>query len=424
MKSFHLFSDMLHCCKKERWLNPGRMAPILLCSLFVTSIFSFFILYSPNPFQATPKQDLDQKNAMIQPQKAADDENCDVFKGYWVPDLNGSLYTNLSCATIPESKNCFKNGRKDKDFVNWRWKPDECDLPKFDPKTFLRIVRGKKMAFIGDSVARNHMESLVCLLSKEEIPTDIYKDSEDRFRTWHFPYYNFTLMILWTRFLVTGEERIINGSKSGVFDLHLDKVDNEWSQKISDIDYAIISDAHWFFRKLYLHEGGDITGCVYCSEPNVTDRGLGYAIRMSFRTALDHINKCKECKGIMTFLRTFSPAHFEHGTWDTGGSCNRTGPVRKGEIQLEGIELELRNIQVEEIERERKKGKKGGKRFQALDVTRAMLMRPDGHPGAYWDNKWMKGYNDCVHWCLPGPIDVWNDFLMAMLRKEAGLSLD
>uniref|UniRef100_A0A5B7CG53 Putative Trichome birefringence-like 22 n=1 Tax=Davidia involucrata TaxID=16924 RepID=A0A5B7CG53_DAVIN len=420
MKTSYIFSDKHHFWKKERWLNPGRIAPFLLCSLFVTSIFSFFILYSPNPFKATPKQDIDhQNNALVQPQK--DDENCDLFKGYWVPDLNGSLYTNLSCGTIPESKNCFKNGREDEDFVNWRWKPDECELPKFDPKTFLGIVRGKQMAFIGDSVARNHMESLLCLLSKEEMPTDIYKDSEDRFRTWHFPYYNFTLMILWTRFLVTSEERVINGSGSGVFDLHLDKVDSKWSQKLSDIDYAIISDAHWFFRKIYLHEHGDITGCVYCSEPNVTDHGLGFAIRMSFRAALDHINKREECKGMMTFLRTFSPAHFESGTWDTGGSCNRTSPLSEGEFELGGgYESELRNIQVEEIERVKKKGK----RFEALDVTRAMLMRPDGHPGSYWGNKWMKGYNDCVHWCLPGPIDVWNDFLMAMLTKEAALSLD
>lgn len=89
-----------------------------------------------------------------------------MFKGHWVPELNGSLYTNSSCVSIPESKNCLKNGRMDRDFLNWRWKPNECRLERFDPKTFFSIVRGKKMAFIGDSVARNHMESLLCLLSK------------------------------------------------------------------------------------------------------------------------------------------------------------------------------------------------------------------------------------------------------------------
>ena len=89
-----------------------------------------------------------------------------MFKGKWVRDENGTQYTTSSCLTIPESKNCFKNGRNDTDFLNWRWKPYDCELPRFDPIKFLQIVGGKKMAFLGDSVARNHMESLLCLLSQ------------------------------------------------------------------------------------------------------------------------------------------------------------------------------------------------------------------------------------------------------------------
>ncbi|KAL6957410.1 xyloglucan O-acetyltransferase 2 [Sarracenia purpurea var. burkii] len=151
--------------KKERWFNMDKLSPFFLSSLVITSIIIFFILYSPNPFDdVVSKHDPDhQRNVSFQFQK--DDENCDLFKGHWVPDMNGSLYTNWSCSTIPDSKNCMKNGRKDGDFVNWRWKPEDCELPRFDPNAFLQIVKGKKMAFIGDSVARNHMESLLCLLS-------------------------------------------------------------------------------------------------------------------------------------------------------------------------------------------------------------------------------------------------------------------
>ncbi|KAE8661296.1 hypothetical protein F3Y22_tig00113726pilonHSYRG00079 [Hibiscus syriacus] len=77
-------------------------------------------------------------------------------------DLHGSRYTNSSCTSIPNSKNCFRHGRSDRYFLNWRWKPDKCVLPRFDPKTFLEFVKGKKLGFIGDSVARNHVESLLC----------------------------------------------------------------------------------------------------------------------------------------------------------------------------------------------------------------------------------------------------------------------
>uniref|UniRef100_A0A2P2J2Y2 Trichome birefringence-like N-terminal domain-containing protein n=1 Tax=Rhizophora mucronata TaxID=61149 RepID=A0A2P2J2Y2_RHIMU len=146
--------------------NMGRAVPFLLASIGLTAIFSLFLLDSPNPSKFVPIHDgPDQKIIMINQQK--EEGNCDLFKGHWIPEINKEhQYTNSSCATIPDSKNCFRHGRGDRDFLNWRWKPDRCDLPRFDPKAFLEILRGKTLAFIGDSVARNHMESLVCLLSK------------------------------------------------------------------------------------------------------------------------------------------------------------------------------------------------------------------------------------------------------------------
>ncbi|XP_022774423.1 protein ALTERED XYLOGLUCAN 4-like isoform X2 [Durio zibethinus] len=446
--SSSFFQDKTHNYnKKERCLNMVMLPPFFLSSLLVTVIFILFILYSPNPLKAMSKLDLGQTLDLIKPPNTTflgdHDEilNCDLSKGHWIPDLQGSLYTNSSCTTIPTSKNCFHHGRKDRDFLNWRWKPDRCHLPRFDPKTFLEFVQGKKLAFIGDSVARNHMESLLCLLSKVfiapfylyryqcacfpicivETPKDHYQDSEDRKRVWYFPGHDFTLMILWTKFLVDGEERVVNGSTSGIFDLHLDKIDKEWSRDLPALDYVVISDAHWFFRPIYLHDDTGVVGCVYCNNPNVTDFGVGFALKMAFRSALNHINCCKKCKVRVTLIRTFSPAHFENGSWNTGGRCNRTSPLSEGEIDLSSNEWELRGLQMEEIEKARIEGNKKGKRFGVLDVTRAMLMRPDGHPGEFWGNKWMKGYNDCVHWCLPGPIDVWNDFLMAILGREAAL---
>ncbi|KAF3434758.1 hypothetical protein FNV43_RR21843 [Rhamnella rubrinervis] len=86
------------------------------------------------------------------------EESSDLFTGHWVQELRRSLYTNSSCAMIPDSKNCFKNGREDNDFLNWRWKPNERELPRFDLKAFLETVRGKKMAFIGDSATWLHLD--------------------------------------------------------------------------------------------------------------------------------------------------------------------------------------------------------------------------------------------------------------------------
>lgn len=91
---------------------------------------------------------------------------CDLFTGEWVPNMEAPYYTNESCRVIQEHQNCMKYGRPDTDFMKWRWKPNGCELPVFNPDQFLDIVKGKSLAFVGDSVARNHMQSLICLLSQ------------------------------------------------------------------------------------------------------------------------------------------------------------------------------------------------------------------------------------------------------------------
>nr|KYP50516.1 hypothetical protein KK1_027672 [Cajanus cajan] len=424
--------------KRERWLTIGKGVPFVLISLLMASVFSLFFLYAPNPLTLTPHHghDMFEKPSQKQQQQQEhatttnvpsskppnEQKTCDLSKGHWVPDLEGSssYYTNSSCTTIPESKNCFKHGREDSDFLKWKWKPEQCELPRFDPKTFLHMVRGKKMAFIGDSVARNHFDSLICLLSQEESPKDLYKDSEDRFRKWYFPMHDFTLTMLWSRFLIVGTERMVNGTNFSVFDMQLDKVDEDWATQLPHLDYAIISDGHWFFRVMHLYQAQSLLGCVYCDQQNLTHYNPDFTIRAAFRTAFKHINACKECAKVVTVMRTFAPAHFENGFWNTGGYCNRTGPVSEGEVDFGKFDWEVRNVQMEEFEKARREGLEGGlgHRFEVVDVARAMLMRPDAHPGEHWGNKWMRGYNDCTHWCMPGPVDMWSELLLAVIKKH------
>lgn len=104
---------------------------------------------------------------------------CDLYHGKWVYESSGPLYSNNSCPVLTQMQNCQGNGRPDKEYENWRWKPDQCDLPRFDPKKFLELMRGKTLAFIGDSVARNQMESMLCILwqvnRKDHLPYFISK---------------------------------------------------------------------------------------------------------------------------------------------------------------------------------------------------------------------------------------------------------
>lgn len=254
-----------------------------------------------------------------------------------------------------------------------------------------------------------------------ETPKLIEKDEEDRFTTWEFPKHNFTLMALWSQFLVSATKIVVNGTDTGNFDLYLDRVDPSWSEKLPSLDYAVFSGGHWFIRSNRLYEGGDLIGRIFSDSPNVTNFGPGFAVRKALRAVFKAVNECRNCKKIISILRTFSPPHFENGEWNTGGGCNRTGPIGRDEVDRARPDWEYRRIQLEEVEMARIGGNND---FEVVDVTEMMSVRVDGHPNSHWENRWKTSYRDCVHWCMPGPIDTWNELLLETIKRYKGYEID
>ncbi|PWZ32964.1 Protein trichome birefringence-like 21 [Zea mays] len=336
---------------------------------------------------------------------------CDIFRGEWVPDPAPPQYTNETCDFIQEHQNCMLYGRPDLEFLKWRWKPDGCDLPRFDPHRFLQVVANKSVAFVGDSLARNHMQSLFCLLAKVEKPKDVsVTDRADPNMILYYEGYNFTMYLFWSPFLVRSEEDV-----AGVFKLYLDEPDSRWLSVASQLDYVLLSGANWFTRQSYFYEGGQLVGGVYVPLNFTSSLSNQHSHRMAFRTALRALAGARFRGKVI--LRTLSPmSHFEGGAYDAGGDCPRTRPYRADETApMGGLELEFYTSQLEEF-REAK-----GLDVVLMDPTAAMLMRPDGHPSRYghWPDEKRTLYNDCIHWCLPGPIDAWNDMLLHMLSHSS-----
>ncbi|XLR46163.1 hypothetical protein S83_030823 [Arachis hypogaea] len=78
----------------------------------------------------------------------------------------------------------------------------------------------------------------------------------------------------------------------------------------------------------------------------------------------------------------------------------------------------MHDIQVDEFREAEKEARKKGLHFGLIDISDATSMRPDAHPDQYGliYNKNVKVI-DCVHWCLPGAIDTWNEFLFYKMKQ-------
>nr|XP_027074666.1 protein trichome birefringence-like 19 [Coffea arabica] len=285
-------------------------------------------------------------------------EPCDMFSGDWVPQVEAPYYTNETKCQIDDRQNCIKFGRPDTEFMKWRWKPSQCELPPFNATLFLELVRGKSLAFIGDSLARNQMQSLVCLLASAADPVDNSYTADPRFRQWFYAEYNFTLAIFWSVHLVKSEDADTNIYPVTSQTLYLDEVDEIWANHIEKFNYVIISAGQWFLRPLVYYRKGKLIGCTPATKGKSPALGT-------------------------TFLRTISPQHYENGGWNTGGTCVRTRPIAKDEIRFEEYFLKLYSTQVAELIAADGKGKKRGLKFRILDPTDMMAERADGHPNHY-----------------------------------------
>ncbi|CAI0441227.1 unnamed protein product [Linum tenue] len=356
--------------------------------------------------------------------EAPDDGKCNLLVGDWVPEPSGPMYTNATCRLMDGHQNCMKNGRPDSGYLYWKWKPRRCELPAFDAQRFLELMRNKSWGVIGDSISRNHAESLLCMLSTVEEAVEVYHDKEFRSKTWKFPTYNFTLANIWAPFLV--EAAIFedyNGVSTKEVQLQLDKLDKSWVDAYPSFDFAIISTGKWFLKAAVYHENNTVVGCHFCpAGKNLTETGFVFAYEKALSFAMSTILQSKH-KG-QIFFRTSTPDHFQEGEWHNGGTCQQTAPAKEGEFELKEVNKILRKVELAEFEKASAKAAESGVNLKLVDFTNLLLTRPDGHPDAYRNfqpfakDKNATVQNDCLHWCLPGPIDYLNDVLMEMVPLQ------
>nr|CAB3463505.1 unnamed protein product [Digitaria exilis] len=289
---------------------------------------------------------------------------------------------------------------------------------------FLDSMRNKAWGLIGDSILRNQVQSLLCLLSKAEEPVDVYHDKEFKNRRWHFQSYNFTVSLIWSPFLIKSDVfENENGESTSEIQLHLDTLDASWTSQYESFDYVIISGGQWFLRTAVYWENGAVVGCHYCKNKRLAELGFEHLYLKTLQSVFSFIISAKHKPVI--FFRTWSPDHFENGEWFNGGSCNRVTPYKKGEHREGYNGHVMREIELKEFSKAAaalRVSVDAAERLKLMDTYSLSSLRPDGHVGPYrTPYPFAKGskntasvQNDCLHWCVPGPIDAWNDLVMKM----------
>jgi len=70
----------------------------------------------------------------------ANQTNCALFVGTWIQDDSYPLYQSPNCPIIDPQFNCKMFGRPDSEYLRYRWRPLNCDLPRYPPSSKQRLV--------------------------------------------------------------------------------------------------------------------------------------------------------------------------------------------------------------------------------------------------------------------------------------------
>ncbi|KAH6789884.1 TRICHOME BIREFRINGENCE-LIKE 13 [Perilla frutescens var. frutescens] len=350
--------------------------------------------------------------------------NCNYSSGRWIydPTVRSPPRYDHTCKEIFKGWNCIAGNKSNAvEILRWQWKPHGCDLPPFDPWRFLEKFRDTSIGFVGDSLNRNMFVSLFCVLKK--VSGEVKK--------WHpagadrgFTFLKYNLTIAYHRTNLLARYGRWSGGTSGILEslgyrdgyrIDVDIPDGTWAEAPHFHDILIFNTGHWWWAPskfnpvkspmLFFEKGVPVT------PPLAPDAGLD----MVLRHMVSFVEKNAR-KNAILFFRTQSPRHFEGGDWDQGGYCPRQQPIAPEEVEhLFSIENNGTNVETRLVNEHLYKALKGSK-FQILDITRMSEFRADAHPSTAGG----KRHDDCMHWCLPGLTDTWNDLLIAHLRNIRG----
>nr|XP_009795770.1 PREDICTED: protein trichome birefringence-like 3 isoform X2 [Nicotiana sylvestris] len=384
------FSLLLHCELVHihpfnmRWTKSAkRKLSFPIITAIICTLTFIFLLYTERistvssgsilRFKPCPKRNFaddrelesDQLDNPTDDSLVFDPDECSVTHGKWVFNTSiKPLYLDRTCPYIDKQYSCIKNGRNDSNYRYWEWQPDNCMLPRFDPEIALRKLRGKRLMFVGDSLQRNQWESFVCLI-ESVIPKG--KKSMKRGRV-HSVFkakeYDATIEFYWAPFLVESNTDI--------------PIKSDPNQRIIKVDSIAQRAKHWL--------GADI---------------------LVFNTYV----------WWMSGLKT-KALNKEWGNINGIRCYNETRPVMKKGFWGTGSNKEMMNVVANIIGRMKVP-------VTVLNITQLSEYRIDAHTSIYGElqGKLLTAeqradplhFADCIHWCLPGVPDTWNQLLFAYL---------
>jgi len=344
-------------------------------------------------------------------------ESCDVFSGSWVRDeLTRPHYQESECPYIQPQLTCQEHGRPDKEYQYWKWQPNDCSLPDFNATLMLETLRGKRMMFVGDSLNRGQYVSMVCLLHKLIPEDEKSMETFDSLTVFTAKKYNATIEFYWAPFLL--ESNADNAVVHRISDRVVRKGSiNKHGRYWKGVDILVFNTYLWWMTGLKMKI---LLGSFDDEVKDIVEISTEDAYRMAMKSMLRWARKNMDPKKTRVFFTSMSPSHAKSIDWggEPGLNCyNQTTLIEDPNYWGSDCRRSIMKVIGEVFSKSKFP-------ITFLNITQLSSYRKDAHTQIY-KKQWNPltpeqianpfSYADCVHWCLPGLQDTWNELLFAKL---------
>lgn len=346
---------------------------------------------------------------------------CDLFSGKWVYDNKSyPLYKERECTFMSDQLACEKFGRNDLNYQFWRWQPHQCDLPRFNATALLERLRNKRLVFVGDSLNRNQWVSMVCLVDSAISPPFKTMHNNGSVNIFKATEYNATIEFYWSPLLVesNSDDPVNHRVADRIVRVQaIEKHARHWT----DADFVIFNTFLWWRRRQMTVLWGSPEDGIY--KAVMLPRVYEMALQTWAQWLEVHVNRNKT----RLFFMSMSPTHERAEKWGAGikgENCySETEPVMEQGYVGDGASPSMMRA-VESVLNELKT--KRGLNVHMINITQLTDYRKEAHPSIYrkhWETITEeqlanpKNYSDCIHWCLPGVPDVWNELLYTYILQ-------